>query len=81
MINIFVCRNCGSLFEEPDYYLERHGLDTPPYEHIDMCPVCKSSDIAETFQCALCGEYIISQYIQLSNGLYICSDCYTENEI
>lgn len=27
-------------FERPERYVERHNLDTPPYEEFYGCPVC-----------------------------------------
>ena len=35
------CENCGAVFEKLLIVYEKHGLDTPPYERIEVCPVCR----------------------------------------
>ena len=45
---MYKCMNCGSVFDDPDYYYETHGLDNPPYEQMWGCPDCKG-DFQETF--------------------------------
>lgn len=37
---MLVCAECGHLFEEPRRVVDRHGLDTPPYEVTYVCPSC-----------------------------------------
>ena len=37
---MYVCKECGHLFEEPRKMVERHGLDSPPYEEFNVCPSC-----------------------------------------
>ena len=55
---MYKCENCGHLFEEGEQAVweERHGLDTPPYEKWDGCPMCKG-DYEEVHQCQECGEW------------------------
>ena len=77
---MFVCLDCGHVFEWPEDYTETHGLDTPPYEHFSGCPVC-GGDYVETVQCDWCGEYITGKFVELSDGTVLCSDCYTERDI
>ena len=77
---MFICLNCGELFEEPISWYERHGLDTPPYEELSGCPYCKM-EYAETYRCDVCGESITGDYIKLENGERICSECYTPMEL
>ena len=50
--------SCGNLFEEGEQAVweERHGLDSPPYEKLSGCPVCKG-DYEEVHQCKECGEW------------------------
>lgn len=40
----FFCRECNRFFDNPHYYEETHGLDSPPYERVSICPYCESDD-------------------------------------
>ena len=40
----FFCKGCNRLFDTPEIYDEKHGLDSPPYERVAVCPHCKSGD-------------------------------------
>ena len=55
---MFRCCECGNLFEEGEQAVweERHGLDSPPYETMSGCPVCKG-DYEEVHQCKECGDW------------------------
>ena len=55
---MYRCENCGHLFEEGEQAVweERHGLDSPPYEKWDGCPLCKG-DYEEVHQCKGCGDW------------------------
>ncbi len=55
---MYRCENCGHLFEEGEQAVweDRHGLDTPPYEKWDGCPVCKGG-YEEVHQCQECDEW------------------------
>ena len=44
----FYCKNCKRFFDETKSLEERHGLSSPPYEIIAICPFC-SSDNFEGF--------------------------------
>lgn len=69
----YKCRDCGSVFDlnEAKEIIERHGLDTPPYEHISVCPNCESEDFDEMVSCSKCGaEALIDETIE---GL--CPEC------
>lgn len=46
-MNKYICTDCNTEFEEPFIIIERHGLEAPPYEHIEVCPECHSSDFEE----------------------------------
>ena len=43
---MYYCTDCKKKFFDPKIYFERHGLTTPPYEKIMLCPYCESEDIA-----------------------------------
>jgi hypothetical protein len=55
---MYRCENCGHLFEEGEQAVweERHGLDTPPYEKLDGCPLCRGG-YEEVHQCKECEEW------------------------
>lgn len=77
---MYLCLNCGNLFEEPSEWEERHGLHAPPYEKWVGCPKCKGSYI-ETFKCSDCGCYIVNNYIVLNNGDCYCENCTTQKQL
>ena len=55
---MYKCTECGNLFEEGEQatWEERHGLDSPPYETMSGCPICKG-DYEEVYQCDSCGDW------------------------
>ena len=72
---MYRCENCGHLFEEGEQavWKERHGLDAPPYEKWDGCPICRGG-YEEVRQCKECGEW------HTENELYSgwCENCLRE---
>lgn len=54
MLNQFICKDCKVSFEDPSEHLEKHGLDSPPYEKFATCPSCGSTNFAEAVECAKC---------------------------
>lgn len=54
---MFYCNNCGFEFEKPYRLYEKHGMVSPPYELLNVCPDCKSNDFYEkiTTHCRCCG--------------------------
>lgn len=44
---MYKCNECGYEFEYPEIQIETHGLDTPPYEEIRVCPYCGDNNIDE----------------------------------
>ena len=70
----YECHNCGKRFEEPHIIEEKHGLDTPPYEKIGVCPYCKGY-FEEMTQCRICGQYFTED--ELSGG--VCDECVYEH--
>lgn len=77
---MLVCKECFRTFQEPECYVNTHGLDTPPYEHYDACPYCGGAYV-ETYECDVCGEWITGDYIKLESGERICEECYTPMEL
>ena len=41
---MYGCNNCGCEFNEHMAKYEPHGLDSPPYEKIYVCPHCGVDD-------------------------------------
>lgn len=37
---MYVCLDCQKTFETPKYWMDKHGLDSPPYETWRGCPYC-----------------------------------------
>lgn len=66
---MWVCRDCGNVFRDCKVDWESHGLDTPPYEKINLCPNCLSSEISFAHKCECCGEYSSRVYVSY------CDDC------
>jgi len=71
---MLICCDCDLVFDEPAISVEKHGLDSPPYERFEVCPACGSTDIHETYPCECCGEWIRGDYIE-AMGMRICDDC------
>ena len=76
-----LCVGCGSLFETARRVVERHGLDSPPYEEYLACPCCGGTDLRSTNRCDVCGHWITGEYILTVDGNRICNDCYVEHDI
>lgn len=72
----YQCHECDRSFEEPDIITETHGLDTPPYEKIGVCPYCKGY-FEEMTQCRICDQYFTED--ELSGG--VCDECIYEHSI
>ena len=55
---MYRCCECGNLFEEGEQatWEETHGLDSPPYETMSGCPVCRG-DYEQVYQCKKCGDW------------------------
>ena len=69
----FVCIECRSIFQEPIYWEETHGLDSPPYEKFSGCPMCHGA-YTETYECDCCGDPITDDYIKIEDKRY-CQEC------
>ena len=69
---MFICNDCGAIFDNPEVEYETHGLDSPPYERWLICPNCRSSSFEEALLCTRCYEYVT----ELTDDL--CDECYSE---
>ena len=54
---MYFCLDCGYAFMHALKIYESHGLTSPPYEVINVCPSCKSQNFREksTNYCHYCG--------------------------
>ena len=72
---MFVCVECGHVFDQPDRWVERHGFDYGPYESFSVCPKCRGSYV-EAHKCDCCDEWITGSYIKTEDGKRYCENCY-----
>lgn len=77
---MYVCVDCGLIFEQPKDYVETHNLDTPPYEEWSGCPKC-AGYYTEAFSCDYCGEWIDDVYIKTDDDRRYCLNCYTVHNL
>ena len=78
---MFICRDCGSKFEDPKRVKESRGefWGAPAYEDCWYCPECGSDDYDEAKECGVCGQWFLPDGCEetceecidnLSNELY-----------
>lgn len=72
---MYICSECLETFVEPKHWVEKHGLDSPPYEEWDGCPHCGGA-YRETIFCDGCEKPIVEVYVQLKNGEKYCENCF-----
>lgn len=77
---MYVCIDCGETFEDAKRYIEKHNLDSPPYEEYWGCPYCGGS-FTKAHKCEECGEWICGDYIKTTSGHRICENCYNTYEL
>lgn len=78
---MMLCVECGALFEQGKVAVEKHGLDSPPYEEYLVCPSCGGSNLHHARRCDVCNEWITSSYVLTLEGQRICEDCYTQHDV
>lgn len=76
---MYFCLDCGHMFEEPEHFIDTHGLDAPPYEERDGCPECGGA-YTRTYECGCCGRYIACNYVKVDGERY-CDECYRVYEL
>lgn len=54
---MYRCTDCGKIFEDFKEYKEKHGLKSPPFESIAVCPFCGSTAVQpiKVKHCRCCG--------------------------
>ena len=77
---MFVCIECGNVFQEPMRWEEKHGLDSGPYERFSGCPNCGSS-YTKAYRCDYCREWITGDYIKVENDNRYCENCFKHMEL
>lgn len=77
---MYLCLDCYELIEELKHNIETHGLDSPPYEETDVCPLC-GGYCKEAILCSVCNDYIVDDYIKLDTGENVCNNCYIKCSI
>ena len=77
----FTCLECEHEFDVPKLIEERHGMDTAPFETINVCPNCLSEYYVPSTYCDLCGRAILDEYIITLDDENICENCYIKRNI
>lgn len=77
---MFICLDCGCVFDEPKHWIETHGLNSPPYEEWNGCPSCGGA-YAETYKCDGCNDWLCGTYAETKNGNKYCENCYEIREV
>lgn len=78
----YICIDCRRQFDEPRVYVERHGLETGPYEKISCCPFC-GGGYEEAVECDECGKVIPESEACYADGYchrVLCPECYQAEE-
>lgn len=69
---MFICRECGEVFEEPKYWEEGYPYgEGYAYQTLCCCPHCEDMAIEEAVVCKDCGEYFAPD--DLYGGM--CDEC------
>ena len=50
---MYQCQDCDAVFQSPVPFVERYGLDIPPYETLYGCPHC-GGEAVELAECDSC---------------------------
>ncbi len=71
---MYVCNECQQEFTSPVKLTQRHGLSSPPYEILYVCPRCKSTDYKKKSAeyCRCCGARLKN-----SDSDYCSEECQT----
>ena len=75
---MFICKDCGSVFECPDYTEENVGeyWGQPAFQAIDLCPYCHCDEFEEARKCEICGEWKPEDDMECD----VCYDCMNEHK-
>ncbi len=82
---MFRCLECGELFKEPLEYEETHGLDTPPYEKMYVCPKCKGHGYSPLIKDTVSRREILDKLVDIMQALnefeYAVCDTFSESAL
>jgi hypothetical protein len=76
---MYICKDCEKIFDNPKHYVETHGFSYGPYEEWNGCPQC-GGDYTNVYRCDCCNEWIAYKYVKIEHQRY-CQDCYEIFEI
>lgn len=75
---LYICLECGHVFDEPARWEERHGLGPfeGPGEQWSGCPCCRGG-YDEAQQCDCCGEWFAASEMTINDegNMRLCPDC------
>jgi hypothetical protein len=80
LIKLFVCLECGYVFEDPIIWEELY-----PYgegyagKKMSGCPSCYGA-YTKAYRCDCCDEWIVDDYIKIEDKRY-CQECYQSVEL
>lgn len=77
---MYVCLECGEVFEELAQWEETHGFQDGLYEQFSGCPYCHSA-YTKAFKCDCCEDWIQNAYIKTDDGKRYCENCYCHMEL
>lgn len=78
---MYICAECEKLFDEPITVRDGYNSVDPPNERlIDVSPCCEAYFV-EAKECIVCEEGIDCDYIELSNGEFVCENCYSIHNV
>lgn len=78
---MFLCEECGELFEEPvqKVYSHHSEVEYNCNEFFSACPKCGSDNYFSAVKCCECrqeiNEELDSLYVRFDNGDLVCNDC------
>lgn len=77
---MYICKDCGQLFIDPQECVENYELNSPPYESFKGCPKC-SGTYNTALKCDNCNQYIIGEFVRTADSHIYCENCYTLTDI
>ena len=75
---MYNCKDSKRRFENFKVIIERHGLDSAPYQKIAVCPICGGTDLEQfaVSHCRYCGARL-----KRKDGVYCGPQCRKNGEI
>ena len=74
---MYICPNCGAVFETPRGITIRHtSLSGRTHEDLTVCPVCDDDTYEPATRCSTCDAYISETQARFG----LCADCEIDAE-